>query len=638
MLFLSTALLALTSSVFAIPTSSPHVTHEKRNDGPYSLWARHSRAQGHEVLPVRIGLKQRNLEHAERFIQEVSDPSSPHFGKHWSADKIANVFAPAKETSDNVVEWLVNSGIDVGRIRHSTGRNWLEINATTSEAEHLFQTEYHWFQHKESDGYRIACDSYGLPAHVKDHIDFVMPTIQLEGLKPIANARPAIAEDASAFTGLTGLKNCSGLITIQCLRALYGFPAGHYNHSGNQMGIAEWADYLYLPDLKPFFANWTTPTIPADTVPEFISIDGGKRSNLSVALAEEVVESALDFQSAYSIIYPQNTRLYQNGDSVNVDSTGTFNIFLDALDASYCTYEGGDQPYIDPAYPDPNEGGYTGPLQCGGAPKSNVISISYGQIEAALPHFYQQRQCHEWMKLALQGTSVVVSSGDSGVANRYNAGYNNSCVNSTYGFVDTYGDRFSPSFPVNCPYITAVGASFLKSNNLADGEVAVASPDKNNSLLDYYSGGGFSDVFAVPSYQKSAVDCYLRDYAPKYGSNVFNNSGNARAFPDVSAIGLKVATVYLNRTLGVGGTSASAPIFGGIITLLNEERLAIGKKPIGFLNPVMYAHPEMFHDVTEGGNPGCGTDGFPASPGWDPVTGLGTPNYPKMKKVFLELP
>jgi tripeptidyl-peptidase-1 len=59
------------------------------------------------------------------------------------------------------------------------------------------------------------------------------------------------------------------------------------------------------------------------------------------------------------------------------------------------------------------------------------------------------------MKLALQGTTVVVSSGDSGVANRYNSGYNNSCVNSEYGYVDTYGDRFSPSFPVNCPYITA---------------------------------------------------------------------------------------------------------------------------------------------------------------------------------------
>lgn len=107
-----------------------------------------------------------------------------------------------------------------------------------------------------------------------------------------------------------------------------------------------------------------------------------------------------DFQTSYSIIYPQGIRLYQNGDGVNIDSVGTFNIFQDALDESYCTYQGGDQPYVDPAYPDPNEGGYTGPLQCGGAPKSNVLSVSYGQIEGALPRFYQERQCREWMKVS----------------------------------------------------------------------------------------------------------------------------------------------------------------------------------------------------------------------------------------------
>lgn len=160
---------------------------------------------------------------------------------------------------------------------------------------------------------------------------------------------------------------------------------------------------LYEPDLPTFFNNFTSPKIPNDTVPDFLSIDGGKTANLSTVAQDSGVESALDFQTAYSIIYPQGLRLYQVGDSVNVDSVGTFNIFLDALDASYCTYEGGDQPYVDPEYPDPNEGGYTGPLQCGGAPLSNVFSFSYGQIEGALPYFYQQRQCQEWMKLGLQG-------------------------------------------------------------------------------------------------------------------------------------------------------------------------------------------------------------------------------------------
>lgn len=259
-----------------------------------------------------------------------SGQSDHDAGKHWSAEKIANTFAPLEETSEKTIEWLVESGIDSDRLKHSVGRNWIEFTATIDEAEHLFNTEYHVYQHKESGGYRIACDQYGLPAGVREHIDFVMPTIQLDGLRPVSQTRPAALAPVP-ITGLTGLANCSTLITIDCLRAIYGIPVGQYNHSGNKLGIAEWADYLYLPDLKIFFENFTSPKIPSSVTPEFISIDGGKPSNLTVAKAEEVVESALDFQTSYSIIYPQGIRLYQNGDSVNVDSVGTFNIFLDAL-------------------------------------------------------------------------------------------------------------------------------------------------------------------------------------------------------------------------------------------------------------------------------------------------------------------
>ncbi|KAH6642332.1 peptidase S8/S53 domain-containing protein [Boeremia exigua] len=609
-----------------------HVIHEKRDALPVA-WIKQSRAPKDTVLPVRIGLTQRNLEHSDRYLDDISDPDSPNFGKHWTAEQVANTFAPHPHASKTTLEWLQSSGVDLKRIKHSIGRNWVEFSATVEELEALLNTEYHYYQHKASGGFRIACDQYGLPQGVSKHVDFVMPTVQLDGLQPVAQSKAAIQAPVN-ITGLFGTTNCSSLITIDCLRAIYNLPVGKYNHTGNQLGIAEWADYLYLPDLKTFFENFTNPKIPSDVVPEFISIDGGKPSNLSLAQEEKVVESALDFQTAYSIIWPQQARLYQNGDSVNVDSVGTFNIFLDALDASYCTYQGGDQPYVDPAYPDPNDapGAYTGPLQCGGAPVSNVISVSYGQIEGALPQFYQERQCREWMKLALQGVSVIFASGDSGVANRYNSGYNNSCMNSEFGYVDEKGTRFSPSFPANCPYITSVGATTLLNSSIYGGEKAVASP---NGPLSYYSGGGFSSVFPRPAWQSKAVEKYLSKYAPKYGEAVFNSSG--RAYPDVSALGLKLATVWLNKTYGIGGTSASAPIFASIINLLNEERLEKGKGPIGFLNPIIYKHPEMFNDVTVGGNPGCGTEGFPASPGWDPVTGHGTPDYNKMRKVFLDL-
>lgn len=88
----------------------------------------------------------------------------------------------------------------------------------------------------------------------------------------------------------------------------------------------------------------------------------------------------------------------------------------------------------------------------------------------------------------------------------------------------------------------------------------------------------------------------------------------------------------------VYGTSASSPTTGSILTLINQERIQRGKSSIGFINPVLYAHPYVLNDITEGGNQGCGTPGFESAPGWDPVTGLGTPNYPKMLELFLSLP
>jgi tripeptidyl-peptidase-1 len=88
----------------------------------------------------------------------------------------------------------------------------------------------------------------------------------------------------------------------------------------------------------------------------------------------------------------------------------------------------------------------------------------------------------------------------------------------------------------------------------------------------------------------------------------------------------------------IGGTSAAAPVFAAILTRINEERLAVGKSTVGFVNPALYAHPEVFNDITQGSNPGCGTQGFSAAKGWDPVTGLGTPNYPEMLDLFMSLP
>lgn len=102
---------------------------------------------------------------------------------------------------------------------------------------------------------------------------------------------------------------------------------------------------------------------------------------------------------------------------------------------------------------------------------------------------------------------------------------------------------------------------------------------------------------------------------------------NARSpyhsIPDVSAVGDNIATFFEGRLSRSGGTSASTPVFASLVNRINEQRLNAGKSTLGFMNPALYLHPEILNDITNGTNPGCGTVGFSAVPGWDPVTGLG---------------
>ena len=144
-----------------------------------------------------------------------------------------------------------------------------------------------------------------------------------------------------------------------------------------------------------------------------------------------------------------------------------------------------------------------------------------------------------------------------------------------------------------------------------------------------FSSGGFSNYFAQPSYQSTAVSTYLTALGSTYKGR-YNASG--RAFPDVSAQGVNYAVIQDNSTQSVYGTSCASPTFASVVSLLNDRLAAAGKSPLGFLNPFLYsdAGKAALNDVTSGSNPGCFSNGFPAKAGWDPVTGLGTPDFAKL--------
>lgn len=220
--------------------------------------------------------------------------------------------------------------------------------------------------------------------------------------------------------------------------------------------------------------------------------------------------------------------------------------------------------------PDPF-GGYQGPQECGGAALTKVISTSYAYNEADLTPFYEARQCDEYAKLALMGTSVLYSSGDYGVA-----GNGGTCIDPATGqYNDGSSGNFNPSFPGTCPSITSVGATQIApGNSVRDAEVAC------ETII--FSGGGFARNFAIPSYQKSAVNSYLKNhYNFKYTKAQTDTSGKARGFPDVSANGANYIVQVDGEAALVFGTSASTPVFAAIISIINEYRNVLHKKPLG---------------------------------------------------------
>ncbi len=143
-----------------------------------------------------------------------------------------------------------------------------------------------------------------------------------------------------------------------------------------------------------------------------------------------------------------------------------------------------------------------------------------------------------------------------------------------------------------------------------------------------FSSGGFSNYFAIPDYQTSAVSGYIKALGST-NSGKYNATG--RGFPDIATQGVNFEVVVGGQSGTVEGTSCSSPTLASIISLLNDRLIAAGKSPLGFLNPFLYSTgASALNDITSGSNPGCNTNGFPAKAGWDPVTGLGTPDFNKL--------
>jgi len=270
---------------------------------------------------------------------------------------------------------------------------------------------------------------------------------------------------------------------------------------------------------------------------------------------------------------------------------------------------------------------------------ANVISQSFASAEDAFGSSQSlQNLRHAFISAAQNGITVLGSSGDNGTANtqKQPVGQGGSTIQQP-----------TVEWPASDPLVTGVGGTYLCTDPTATtdeprtttpGPPAKCQANPTQAEVGWtFSGGGFSHVFSKPAYQGtlpagSTAIGSMRG-VPDVGLEASAGTG-ALVFislpPDGSS-GLKCgASPCSTGWFDIGGTSLSCPQWAGIVAIADQ----LNGGGLGLINPALYklgagpSYASDFFDITVGNNtfPGSGVPGYPATTGWDPVTGLGTPN------------
>ena len=217
-----------------------------------------------------------------------------------------------------------------------------------------------------------------------------------------------------------------------------------------------------------------------------------------------------------------------------------------------------------------------------------IVSISWGGAESTWTQQSLTNYDQALGEAAALGVTVMVASGDSGSSDGVSDG------------------KAHVDFPASSPNVLACGGTSVR----ASGTTIASETVWNDGASGGSTGGGISDVFPLPSWQANAGIPPSANAGGRVGRGVPDVAGDAD--PETG-----YAIVVDGQNEIFGGTSAVAPLWAGLVALLNQHR----GTSLGFVNPELYAHPSALHDITSGTN-----GAYTAKAGWDACTGLGSPN------------
>ena len=425
------------------------------------------------------------------------------------------------------------------------------------------------------------------PLHLPDSIADLVETVV--GLDEMPCHRRHDTEPATTVASESG-------VTPQQMAEYYKFPK-HSGTATSRLAILEFGGGYFKSEMVEYFGA-SLPAISPILV-------GQGRNN---PLPRKKLHAVMD-DIAAGLTYVE---LYAKYGPVLTDFENTLEVTMDiqiagslanhaAIDVYFASGTGyGYYTAINAASGEP-----VGKRSSGDADLPSAISISWGDSEWKWPHQYLSAINRALEGAKNKGITVCCSAGDFGSRNDPPGPGSNWLANVC--------------FPASSPYALACGGTMFENPSWQPKNEEVWNQELQGGRLA--SGGGFSGYFPQPKYQQGhGIAAPGLSMASTY-----------RGLPDVAGYadcnnGYRIRLGGTDTASGTGGTSAAAPLWAALITLLTEN---LGR-PVGWSNPLLYG-PQLqgaLNDVTQGDDDVAnGTIlSFSAQPGWDACTGFGTPN------------
>ncbi|MDA3922228.1 MAG: S53 family peptidase [Salinisphaera sp.] len=349
------------------------------------------------------------------------------------------------------------------------------------------------------------------------------------------------------------------------IRQAYQVP-DDLDGNGQSIGILEFSNGYSLRDAQMF---WRSHGIKPASV-EFVSVDGIQNDH-GEARADQ--EASLDLQWAGAIAPGAGLIVYE------ARAGATYADFVASMETAL-GYVLNDRERTP-----------------------SVLSVSYGDAESSFGAPALRQLANLVEQLDAQGVTVCIASGDQGAYGKHQP---------------SQTMQRNADAPASLPHAVAVGGTSLQPDGT---ETAWSYNSRDNGGA---TGGGYSDVFQQPDFQRGVVP-----------------AGAGRGLPDVAlnadpAVGYQI--IFQGQSGVVGGTSVAAPVFAAVVALANQRRAEAGKAPLSGLTEQLYSrHANLpFRDITRGNNSFAGVTGFSAEPGWDACTGWGAIDASRFIKALAE--